>query len=383
MEGNCVLPIIHKLKYLYKTRQIVMLRPLVTLSVLSSAILLTACQSMLGHIPIKSNTNNNSSNYKNSGYKSGDYGSVGYKNIGTDYNAQSSFAYNDWQWKYFSRLAKKTNNNSVNVNDITDNWQNQLLTTPNKAVEATGGNVWGYDYQANTIHPNNWGNISGSQQCATGLEQSPINIVKAVIPLPSVTRAYNLQFNYRPQSFSVLDNGHTLAFIVNDPQASSISVRGKTYNLIRIDYHAVSEHAIMNVHLPLELELVHANGDGSIVTVSVLVNIGEDNSQLAKMINYLPNQSHNKKLYATPRSANATGNTLLNNFNAGTLIPSRSFYAYDGSFTTPPCRENNQWLVATQALTASPEQIFKFQSLYKGNNRPLQAQGSRTVYLIR
>ncbi len=335
-----------------------MLRPLVTLSVLSSAILLTACQSMSGHMPIHGNTSSGNDSYKSNGYESIDAG----------YNAPSSFAYNDWQWKYFSRLAKKTTGNRVGTNSVTDDWKSQLLTTPSRAVEATSGNLWGYDYQANTVHPNNWGSISGSQQCATGLEQSPINIVKAVIPLPSVTRAYNLQFNYRPQSFSVLDNGHTLAFIATDPQASSISVHGKTYNLIRIDYHAVSEHAIMNVHLPLELELVHANGDGSIVTVSVLVNIGEDNSQLAKMISYLPNQSHNKK---------------LNNFNAGRLIPTRSFYAYDGSFTTPPCRENNQWLVATQALTASPEQILKFQSLYKGNNRPLQAQGSRTVYLIR
>ncbi len=321
-----------------------MLRPLITLSVLSSAILLTACQSM---------SHNTHSSYTPK----------------TGYNAQSLIAYNDWQWEYFSNINQKNTSS-----DSIKNWNSQLLATPKKAVEATSGNLWGYDYQADTIHPNNWGNISGNQQCASGLQQSPINIVKAVIPLPSVTRTYNLQFNYQPQSFSILDNGRTIAFIATEPKASSISVQGKTYYLVGMNYHAVSEHAIMGVHLPLELQLVHASQDGAVLTISALVNVGSENIGLQPMVTALPKHKYGYD------SAKAQ---LLSNFNAGEIIPNYSFYVYDGSFTTPPCKENNKWLVATQALTASSEQIYSFQTLYKGNNRPVQRQGNRTVYLIR
>jgi len=56
-----------------------------------------------------------------------------------------------------------------------------------------------------------------------------------------------------------------------------------------------------------------------------------------------------------------------------------SAYHYTGSFTTPPCTENVEWLVLRNKFTMSRDQIAAFSSRLNSNNRPVQALNGRKL----
>ena len=62
------------------------------------------------------------------------------------------------------------------------------------------------------------------------------------------------------------------------------------------------------------------------------------------------------------------------------LLPNdHTYYAYDGSFTTPPCTEKVKWVVLTTPVSLSKQQIERFRAVIKGNNRPVQPLNGRQV----
>ncbi len=331
-----------------------MLRRLTTLTFLTATLFLTACQSLYPYFHRADTTNSTPITTDSS--------EVGFG---------SAIAYNQWQWNYFSKVSDELPNNYQPSTPTEGVSANQFIS--DKILKTSDGNLWDFSNQTSVIQEQRWESLAGanSKQCTSGLNQSPIDIVKAVVPIDSVNRSYNLRYHYQPQNFSVQDNGHTIVFTATEPTKSAISVQDKIYYLLNIQYRAISEHAIMGVHLPLELQLTHVAEDGDMVVVSVMVNTGAGNGQIQRLVDSLP-----------PISDPTAVNTLTN-FNVGKLIPNYGFYVYDGSITVPPCSENVKWLVATKALTADIEQIYRFESKYSGNIRDVQPQGSRIVYVIK
>jgi carbonic anhydrase len=59
--------------------------------------------------------------------------------------------------------------------------------------------------------------------------------------------------------------------------------------------------------------------------------------------------------------------------------PTRSYYTYMGSLTTPPCSEGVLWLVMKQPVQVSQDQINIFSRLYKNNARPIQPAAGRVI----
>ncbi len=330
-----------------------MLRRLTTLTFLAATLLLTACQNFYSD-PNRTKTTDSEATTNN--------GEVGF---------DSAVAYNQWQWNYFSKLSEEVPNNYEPSTPIGSVSTSQFVS--DKVLQTSDGNVWDFSNEKKVLKGHSWESLAGanSRQCTTGQRQSPIDIVKAVVPLASVSRSYNLRYHYQPQDFSVQDNGHSVVFTATEPTKSAISVRGKVYYLINLQYRAISEHAIMGVHLPLELQLTHVAEDGEMLAISVMVNIGAGNRQIQRLVNSLPPMD------------NPTAVNRLTKFNVGKLIPNYGFYAYDGSLTVPPCSENVKWLVATKALTADVDQIYGFEAKYSGNMRNVQPQGNRTVYVIK
>ncbi len=332
-----------------------MLRRLTTLTLLTATLFLTACESLYPYFHRSDTTENNVTT-------TADNSEVGFG---------SAIAYNQWQWNYFSKVSDELPNNYQPSTPTESVSTNQFIA--DKVLKTSDGNIWDFSNQRNVLKEQRWENLAGanSKQCTNGLNQSPIDITKAIVPVESVNRSYNLRYHYQPQNFSVEDNGHTILFTATEPTKSAISVQGKLYYLINIQYRAISEHAIMGVHLPLELQLTHVAEDGDMVVVSVMVNTGAGNSQIQRLVDSLPSSNN-------PSAVNS-----LTGFNVGKLIPNYGFYVYDGSITVPPCSENVKWLVATKALTADVEQIYRFESKYSGNMRDVQPQGNRTVYVIK
>jgi carbonic anhydrase len=62
------------------------------------------------------------------------------------------------------------------------------------------------------------------------------------------------------------------------------------------------------------------------------------------------------------------------------LLPTRrTTYRYDGSLTTPPCSEGVKWIVMTDPVQLSAQQINAFRTVMKDNNRPVQPLNARKV----
>ncbi|NOY72624.1 MAG: hypothetical protein GXP14_09650 [Gammaproteobacteria bacterium] len=107
---------------------------------------------------------------------------------------------------------------------------------------------WGYTGHAD---PEHWANISKEfALCGKGKEQSPINISGAKTSnLPAI------QFDYKPGSLEILNNGHTIQ--VNHAAGSSITVGGEKYELLQFHFHTPSENIVDGKAFPKEMHLVH------------------------------------------------------------------------------------------------------------------------------
>lgn len=218
-----------------------------------------------------------------------------------------------------------------------------------------------WDYR----HHDQWGDLEVNRLCKTGQTQSPLNIHKVTRPK---TQHFELQGNYQPQDFNIKNNGHTIVFDAKDTNQSTLIINGTTYKLLQFHYHIPSEHTVMNAHYPLELHFVHQNEENGLAVVGVLVDRGEHNAEFAKILTNLP-------------SLGASDSTL-ERFNVQMLMPQGATYAYEGSLTTPPCDEKVQWLLKATPIYASYDQLATLSALYDGNNRPVQRQGERVIWLV-
>jgi carbonic anhydrase len=208
--------------------------------------------------------------------------------------------------------------------------------------------------------PEHWGELSPDYAaCVEGLAQSPVDI-----PASAPVNAADITFNYQPTALNILNNGHTIQ--VNYDAGSSIEMGGKTYNLRQFHFHALSEHTMSGQHSDLEMHLVHQSDDGSYAVVGVMMQRGADNSALAPVWNNLPTEES---------TATVEGVTV----NAADLLPAeRSYYHYDGSFTTPPCTEGVNWLVLSTPIDMSDAQAAAFEQIYNNNYRPVQPLNARS-----
>ncbi|MCG5053776.1 MAG: carbonic anhydrase family protein [Myxococcales bacterium] len=210
--------------------------------------------------------------------------------------------------------------------------------------------------------PSAWGQLDPAYAaCASGQSQSPIDIVE-VVPrdLPEV------RFRYGTTPVRLTNTGRTVEQTV--APGSSIAFGAMTFALETIQFHAPSEHRAAGQSFPMELQWVHRSARGHLAVVAVMVKEGRPNPALAMLLGRLPR---------TPGEETGAGPPL----SLASLLPkAHTYIRYTGSLTTPPCWENVQWLVLTEPLEASREQIASFTALYPNNVRPVKPVGRRTVF---
>lgn len=175
-----------------------------------------------------------------------------------------------------------------------------------------------------------------------------------------------MSFAYDPTPLRVLNNGHTVQ--VNYEHGSTMTVEGKTYELVQFHFHAPSEHAIDGKLCDMEVHLVHRNSEGKLAVISILMNVGRENLALREIWQNLPRQVGPENL------------VQRNVVNAHDFLPhNATHYRYMGSLTTPPCSEGVNWFVMSQPIEVSREQVEQFASIIGANNRPLQEVNNRLI----
>lgn len=204
--------------------------------------------------------------------------------------------------------------------------------------------------------------------CGAGREQSPI-----VIGEPRPARLPPLDFAYgQPVGLSVINNGHTVqANIVSG--SAGIRIGGEPFTLRQFHFHTPSEHLVGTKEYPMELHLVHEDGQKRLAVVGLFLREGDENTELAKFWNRLPQSPENPPV-------------LVASFNLARLLPGeRRTWRYPGSLTTPGCGQDVLWNLFAEPIQMSPGQIQAFVDIFSGpefpdgNRRPPQPLFRRVV----
>ena len=219
------------------------------------------------------------------------------------------------------------------------------------------GNHWSYEGETG---PANWGRNPAWSQCATGSRQSPIDLRDGMkVDLEPIA------FDYRPSSFNVTDNGHTVE--VNVGGGNYISLQGRSYELIQFHFHRPSEERINGKGFEMVVHMVHKDADGKLAVVAVLLERGKPQNLIQTVWNNLPLEKNDTVAPAIVLDP------------AEVLPVRRDYFTYMGSLTTPPCSEGVLWMVMKEPVQASPAQMALFARLYPLNARPIQASSGRVV----
>jgi carbonic anhydrase len=218
--------------------------------------------------------------------------------------------------------------------------------------------AWAYEGEAG---PAAWSGLKAEYGlCAKGKRQSPIALQDGIaVDLEPIV------FHYQSSAFSVIDTGHTVE--VRLPPGSAIEVRGRRYALKQFHFHRPSEEHINGRGYEMSIHLVHADEQGRLAVVALVVSPGQAQGVIQSVWNNLPLERSEEW-------------PARGEINPAELLPAeRGYYTYMGSLSTPPCSEGVMWLVLQQAVELSAEQIAIFSRLYPMNARPLQPAHGRLV----
>ena len=196
---------------------------------------------------------------------------------------------------------------------------------------------WSYDGEEGPTH---WGDLKPDYSvCKLGQRQSPIDIrdaKKASLP--------PIQLNYKPSALKIINNGHTIQ--INYASGSFITVGDKRYELRQFHFHHPSEEQVKGKAYDMVIHLVHADSEGHLAVVAVLLKSGSANPLIRGLWENLP------KLEGKEESVSGV------EVNAAELLPkSLGYYTFDGSLTTPPCSEGVTWFVLQTPVEVSAHQV--------------------------
>lgn len=225
------------------------------------------------------------------------------------------------------------------------------------AIKPYHGNHWSYEGDTG---PANWGRNPAWSKCGSGSRQSPIDLRDGMkVDLEQIS------FDYKPSSFNVVDNGHTIQ--VNVGPGNTISLQGRSYELTQFHFHRPSEERINGKGFEMVVHMEHKDVEGKLAVVSVLLERGRAQDTIQTVWNNLPLEKHD---VVTPAIV----------LNPADVLPARrDYFTYMGSLTKPPCSEGVLWLVMKEPVQASPAQMALFARLYPLNARPIQAHSGRVV----
>jgi len=212
--------------------------------------------------------------------------------------------------------------------------------------------------------PAKWGKLSKENAvCGTGQLQSPIDIPDANVRKGDIPP---LLFNYKPTPIRIVDTGTTIQ--VNYPPGSFLTVSGKRFELVSIDFHKPSESKVSGKGHDMSAHLVHKGEGGKQAIIVVFLDQGNENEVVKTLWKNLP-AAKGKEVVVDGTQINALG-----------LLPkTKDYYQYEGSLSTPPCTENVTWIVLKTPTTLSGESIARFGRLYTGNVRPIQPRNDRDI----
>ena len=181
--------------------------------------------------------------------------------------------------------------------------------------------------------------------CDSGTEQSPIDLFRR--PTESTVNMSINGFgyrNYEAEDRRIWKLQSAIEVPINDGELkltypdNSVS----KFDAVAFEFHSPSEHTIHGQHLDLEMQISHANKDGSLgAVISILFDV--EKGETAE-----PNTANSFIDSLSFDDAENGWGVSLGEVKFATFLASvdmRKFWGYNGSWTTPPCTEGVKWIV--------------------------------------
>jgi len=269
--------------------------------------------------------------------------------------------------------------------------------------------------------------------CASRARQSPVDFPAGTLEVAEGLEApggNTMTFRYSPitEPFELQNNGRTYSAALSGNGYGGIAHEDAWYDVMNVNVHAVSEHTIAGQHAPAELHIVHKrfDGDALLVVAVALASPGATSASPSLVQQELRDSSghvqssgaflsrkvslsSSKRSYMPPPEVDPGFSDLVQSFlrtplpelhaSTKTLVDedrpldlnkfllNASFYEYAGSMTAPPCAETVIWLVRTQPIQASVEQVRAFvDGIYaatngQGNYRAVMPLNDRNIFV--
>ena len=226
----------------------------------------------------------------------------------------------------------------------------------------------GADY--GTDHGASW-----TQDSCGGSKQSPINIVPAdakddpdlkldLSDIPTLKKVTVATKDHAVQVNQKEDETNTLQFFNTEGKQTE-------YEFLQFHFHSPSEHTIDGKRYDAEVHFVHlADGGSKLLVVGVIFDTSVDEEWPGDdFLDDFDWENLGKEEV-----------TIASKFFLNEL-PTKGFYHYEGSLTTPPCSETVNWFVMKSVQYIHPDDLSYMQKHFgKENYRVTLPLGSRTLY---
>eukprot|EP00755_Sulcionema_specki_P007786 Sspe_Gene.39148::Locus_18890_Transcript_1_1_Confidence_1.000_Length_1323::g.39148::m.39148 len=245
--------------------------------------------------------------------------------------------------------------------------------------------------------PSRWYEVA--LECA-GAAQSPITI-----PVGGYVPEEGFMHVWVPWKLSgdmkVSKQGTAVAIDVRERGVQLVtSFLTEVYALHEIVLHTMAEHVLGSHHHHIEMQLVFHPADlpylsldardrASKVVVSLIYNAAadsgypvEDNPFLGYIFETVATASIAANTTHTFPWDTATGMDFRTPLGVDFLNERTSYYEYDGSDTTPPCKEVVHWMISTDVRKVPSSVLVGLENALDsaaGNNRPVQFRGGRKI----
>jgi carbonic anhydrase len=161
-----------------------------------------------------------------------------------------------------------------------------LLSTALAYAQVHKSGHWSYDGDEG---PSYWGDLNPDfAACKNGHHQYPIDIrspQKADLP--------PIRFDYKPSPLHIIDHGHTI--MINYAPGSSISVGDKQHALKQFYFHRPSKEKINGKTYEMVVHRIHADQDGNLAVVAILLESGKNNPLIKELWNDLPKEKEKEE----------------------------------------------------------------------------------------